>query len=470
MVKDVFEDYRKIGINSLELACGCAVKVDLNNVVYPSIKELRHKLYSNFEIPSKRDAEVVGAKKDVKVYRRFYRLGPETNVDPDDVRRIDPLTCVAVIQVFQRHAVSPEKFSELLEPVYRKISEAGANLRFGKGHSIITTVPDESIAVFDFITLKGSSENKFLAINNDTVNIIDPTISLEDERQVRGALCNALNDLYVLGVYNEIQVAPLIGVPSEGLRERMIENVKKFSRENGFKFINVPQFDSRRILIGATVLGTTEKQPPTREDLVQPGMHVIVTRPFGELSPITVYVSSLVNDRIVSELEAEGISYRELEREKEEAVELISSPNVNGAKIVNKHLPKIGEEFEREQHIILSSDISGPGVYIFAEIAEKANACIELEEIPLLFPEVSEYAAKRFLMTNSTAGTNGAFCLIAHENVTEELLKDLRRAGYRPQIIGRVSEVGRARVIVSKNILKYVTNLRHPLIELVDDK
>ncbi|MBC7091391.1 MAG: SelD-related putative sulfur metabolism protein [Nitrososphaeria archaeon] len=466
MVKEVFEDYRKIGINSLELACGCAVKVDLDNVVYPSIKELRQKLYSNFVIPSKKDAEVVGAKREVKVYRRFYRLGPETNVDADDIRRIDPLTCVAVIQVFQRHAVSPEKFSELLEPVYKKISEAGVNLRFGKGHSIITTVPEESIAVFDFITVKGRSENKLLAINNDTVNIIDPTLSLEDERQVRGALCNALNDLYVLGVYNDIQVAPLVGAPNEDLRKKMIENVKKFSRENNFKFINVPQFDSRRLFIGATVLGTTEKQTPTREDLVQPGMQIIVTRPFGELSPLTVYISSLINDEIVSELESRGISFRELEKEKEEAVNLISSPNIMGAKIVNRYLPKIGEKFEKDQHVILSSDISGPGIYIFAEIAERANACIGIEEIPLLFPEVSEYAAKKFLMANSTAGTNGAFCIIAHKNVVEELLKDLRRAGYRPQIIGEVEELGRARVKICKSVLKYVSNLKHPLIEV----
>lgn len=468
MAEDVFKEYREIGVSSLELACGCAVKVDLDSVVYPAIRELRRRLpIKRFDIPSKREAEIVDAGSRVEVHRRFYKLGCETDVDPNDVRSISPQTCVAVIQIFQRYAGSREKFTELLEPVYRRISESGAGLRFGKGHSIVTTAPEESIAIFDFITVREPTTSRLLAVNNDTVNIIDPTISVGDKRQVIGALCNALNDLFVLGVHEELRAAPLIGVSDSSLREKMMEHARSFSMELGFELIEVPQFNSRRLFIGATVLGTTGKQPPTREDLVKPGMDVVVTRPFGELSPITVYVSSLIDSEVASEVESEGIQLKELKRMKERAVEIISSPNIKAAKLVSKYLPKIGEKFN-EGHIPLASDISGPGIYIFTEIAERANASIEVSEVPLLFPEASEYAAKRFLMANATAGTNGAFCLITHKSITEDVVKDFRRAGYSPHVIGRVKEVGVAKVRMPKKVLKYVTNITNPIIEVGD--
>lgn len=469
MVEDVFKEYGEIGINSLELACGCAVKVDLENVVYPAIRELRHRLPNKrFDIPSKRDAEIVAAGRKVEVHRRVYKLGFETDVDPNDIRSINPQTCVAVFQVFQRYAGSREKFTELLEPVYKRISESGASLRFGKGHSIVTTSPEESIAIFDFITVREPITSKLLAINNDTVNIIDPTIGVGDRRQVIGALCNALNDLFVMGVHEELRVAPLIGVLDPSLRGKMIWHARNFSRELDFELLDVPQFNSRRLFIGATVLGTTDRQPPTREELVKPGMNVVVTRPFGELSPITVYVSSLLDNEVASEVESKGIPLSELKCMKEKAVEIISSHNLRAAKVVSKYLPKIGEKFNVEEHIPLASDISGPGIYIFAEIADRTNTSIEVSEVPLLFPEVSEYAAERFLMANATAGTNGAFCLITHENITEDVVKDFKRAGYSPHIIGKVKEAGLAKVRMPKEVLKYVTNIANPIIEVND--
>ena len=468
-MEDVFKEYREIGISSLELACGCAVKVDLETVVYPAIRELRRRLLNKrFDIPSKRDAEIVGAGRKVEVHRRVYKLGFEMDMDLNDIRSINPQTCVAVFQVFQRYAGSYEKFTELLEPIYKRISESGANLRFGKGHSIVTTAPEESIAIFDFITVREPIAGKLLAINNDTVNIIDPTIGIGDKRQVIGALCNALNDLFVLGVHKELRVAPLIGVLDSSLRDKMIGHARNFCRELEFEFVDVPQFNSRRLFIGGTVLGTTEKQPPTREELVKPGMDVVVTRPFGELSPITVYVSSLIDGEVASEVESRGIPLDELKRMKERAVEIISSPNIRAAKVVSEYLPKIGEGFNVEEHIPLASDISGPGIYIFAEIAERTNTSIEVSEVPLLFPEVSEYAAERFLMANATAGTNGAFLLITHENITEDVVKDFSRAGYSPRVIGKVRETGLAKVRMPKEVLKYVTNIANPIIEVGD--
>lgn len=468
MESDVFEKYNNVGVNPLELACGCAVKVDLYDVVYPAIGELRNKFRgSGLEFSPRNDAEIVRAKEIIEIHRRIYALGDKANVDPEDVRRIDPVTCVALFQVFQQYANDHSRFMKLVEPVYSGIVESGVRFRFGKGHSIITTSPYESIAIFDFISLKGRDLDKFLVVNNDTINIIDPTAGIDDRRQVIGAICNALNDLFVLGVCDEIQIAPLIGFSESDVRKNILEHAKEFIKENNFRLLEVPQYNSSRLFLGATVLGTSEKQPPVRGEFVEAGMKVIVTRSFGELSPITVYVSSIINDEIRSEVERFGISLDELKKEKDRAVGLISSPNLKAAKVINKYLPKIGERF-KEEHIPLASDISGPGIYIFAEMAEKANASIEIDEIPLLSPEISEYANRTFLMTNSTAGTNGAFCLITPDSICDDVIDDLKKVGYSPHIIGSVKGKGEAKVKMPKELLKYVRNINHPILEVND--
>jgi selenophosphate synthase len=464
---DALRTYNGLGINPLELACGCAVKVDLDSVIYPAMRELRSKLSAkNFEISARKDAEIVEAKEDVQIHRRFYTLGENTNVDSEDVKKISPTTCVALIQVYQRYASDPERFKELVEPVYRKISESGTKLRLGKAHSIITTTPDESVAIFDFIVTKGKFADKFLAINNDTVNIIDPTISMEDERQIAGAISNALNDLFVLGIYEEIQIAPLLGVSDGKVRVKMMEQIIKFSRENNFKMLEVPQIDSKRLLMGSTVLGCTEKHPPIEADLVKPGMVIAVTRPFGELAPITVYASSLLDPSIISEMESKGISQKDLLKAKDKALEIIAKPNLKAAKIVSKRLPYIRQNFKEDEHILLTSDVSGPGVYIFYEVAERSKACIQLSQIPLLFPEICEFATSNFIMPNSTAGTNGAFCIVMSKSITEDVIRDLRRAGYDPRIVGEVVDIGKAKVRLPKEALKYVANLKHPLLKM----
>ncbi|MEM4522986.1 MAG: hypothetical protein QW738_07235, partial [Nitrososphaeria archaeon] len=223
MESDVFEKYNNVGVNPLELACGCAVKVDLYDVVYPAIGELRNKFRgSGLEFSPRNDAEIVRAKEIIEIHRRIYALGDKANVDPEDVRRIDPVTCVALFQVFQQYANDHSRFMKLVEPVYSGIVESGVRFRFGKGHSIITTSPYESIAIFDFISLKGRDLGKFLVVNNDTINIIDPTAGIDDRRQVIGAICNALNDLFVLGVCDEIQIAPLIGFSESDVRKNIL--------------------------------------------------------------------------------------------------------------------------------------------------------------------------------------------------------------------------------------------------------
>ncbi len=309
--------YKKLGVNPLSLATGCAVKVDLDRVVYPALSELRPKLEKKgLRIAPREDADIFPRTSGgVEVHRRIYTLGPQTNVDPGDVARIGPCRAITVIQVYQRYANQPERFAELVGPVYEKLAEAGVPIHLGKGHSIATPFEEDQFALFDFLKPSGGREEGFTAANNDTMHIIDPTEEPGDYRQVAGALSNTLNDLFVLGVHENLRLALVINAPIEELAEKMRRNAEEFASKLGAEIIEVPQPTRGRLLIGATAIGDTQKHPPTFYGEARPGMKLVATRPFGELAPINVYISAVIDESVVEELEENGITVEELERE-----------------------------------------------------------------------------------------------------------------------------------------------------------
>ncbi len=454
--------YKKLGVNPLALATGCAVKVDLDRVVYPALSELRPKLEKKgLRIAPREDADIFPRTSGgVEVHRRIYTLGPQTNVDPGDVARIGPCRAITVIQVYQRYANQPERFAELVGPVYEKLAEAGVPIHLGKGHSIATPFEEDQFALFDFLKPSGGREEGFTAANNDTMHIIDPTEEPGDYRQVAGALSNTLNDLFVLGVHENLRLALVINAPIEELAEKMRRNAEEFASKLGAEIIEVPQPTRGRLLIGATAIGDTQKHPPTFYGEARPGMKLVATRPFGELAPINVYISAVIDESVVEELEENGITVEELERLKEDAVNRIATPNIGAARVISRYLPDAGEPYDPDQHIAATTDVTGPGIYVVYELAQQMRARIRLHDIPVLYPRLSEYATSTYIIPNATAGTNGAFIAVVPEPVVESFIEDLRAAGLQPVVFGEILGRGEAVVEAPAKLKKYVADTR----------
>ncbi len=452
--------YRKLGINPLSLATGCAVKVDLVRVVYPAIREIREKLEErNFKIAPREDADIFKNTVDgLDINRRIYRLGRDTDVDPNDIKSIGPCRAITVIQIYQRYADDPQRFIELVGPVYEKLSEAKIPIHLGKGHSIITPFEEDQFALFDFISPRGRETEGFVAANNDTIHIIDPTEEPGEYRQVSGALSNTLNDLFVLGVYENLKIAPVVNAPAEELVEKISKNVEVFAKKIRADLIELERPSRGRLLLGATVIGTSEKHPPTFYRRVPVGAKLIATRPFGELAPINVYLASIIEESILDELEEAGISIEELEKLKNDAVNRIATPNIEAARVINKYLPLDGEEFNKDNHIVATTDVTGPGIYVVRELAEQMNVHIRLDKIPLLYPELSEYATKTYIIPNATAGTNGAFIIVAPDTVADDIVRDLRSVNLNPVVFGEVVEKGEPLVEAPRELSKYVAD------------
>lgn len=452
--------YRRLGVNPLSLATGCAVKVDLIRVVYPALKELKPKLESRkFRIAPREDADIFKCTfEGVELHRRIYELGREARVDPNDIREIGSCRSIAVIQAYQRYADNPQKFLELIAPIYMGLAEANVEIHLGKGHSIVTPFEEDQFALFDFIKPVGREVEGFTAANNDTIHIVDPTEEPGDYRQVAGALSNTLNDLFVLGVYKDLKIAPVVNAPLEELVEKMFKNVRVYAESIGAEVVEVPQPKRGRLLVGATVLGSSDKRPPTFYDKVEPGMKLVATRPFGELVAVNVYLAAVIDENVVREVEDRGLMFEEVEKMKEDAVNKISTPNIEAAKVINKYLPGESEEYNSEEHIAATTDVTGPGIYVVWELAELASVKIRLHNIPILYPELAEYATSTYIIPNATSGTNGAFIAVIPEGILESFLKDLKSKGLNPVVFGEVVEKGKPEVEAPLKLKRYVAD------------
>ncbi|MEE8239095.1 MAG: hypothetical protein V3R13_03300, partial [Nitrososphaerales archaeon] len=201
----------------------------------------------------------------------------------------------------------------------------------------------------------------------------------------------------------------------------------------------------RKLLIGATFIGKTSKEPPIRPDLLTEGMKILITRPFGDLAPINVYLSCLADEDFLKKLE-ENDTLKAVEIAKNRVIETMREPNLGIGKIVNQYLPEQDEEFITSEHLVATGDMSGPGVLIFKEIAEKTKVDISLDELPVKYADYVRFATENFLMDNATSGTNGAVALIGEEGLISEIMRMLRREGQDPRIIGTVIGKGDGRL------------------------
>jgi len=387
------EMYKGMGLDPLKWVAGCAVKVDLTTVVYPALRALRpHLEQYGITVSPREDADIFPLLQHGSVERRVYDIrGPQ--VDVDDLRKINPERAISLIQVHQRKAESPENFAEALMNVYSKIGDAHIKFIVGKGHSIMTPYDDAEFAMFDFISRSGRANGGYTLANNDTIQVIDPTDDPGSEAQVFVAISNSLNDLVTLGCYENIRIHPVYDAPNEELAREIRGHCDAYAKRYGVKLSEGAAIVKGKLLIGATILGDMRKQPPTKYNQLQQGMRVIVSRPFGDLAPINVYLSCLADEEYQRKLEERGIGLADAKKTKDAVVQTMKEPNLKIGRVINKYLPDFGKEFDQSEHIVCTGDLSGPGIYIFKEIAEIARVDMELSEIPLAHPEYVYFAA-----------------------------------------------------------------------------
>ncbi|MEM4844926.1 MAG: SelD-related putative sulfur metabolism protein [Acidilobaceae archaeon] len=448
------EYYRGFGVNPFSLATGCAVKVDLVDVLYPALRSISFELERlGLKIAPRRDADVFESR-GFSVYRGVYSVD-DPRVDSNSLMVAKPSRAIILAQVHQRIASSPEYFRDVIWRFYYRIASTIGELIVGKGHSIVSASIKSQFFLVDFIST--NSNGGLVAANNDTIQIIDPAEDPGSFRQVSVALSNALNDLFTIGAWRNIKVYPVYDAPDSRLRAVIKSNMDAYTSSIGGELIDTVQPNTESLLMGATVFAELRRKPPFYYDRVEPGMEILVSRPYGELAAINAYMLAMLDREIAVELEKQtGFSIDKLLEFKHSIIDLMAKPNVNVARVIESRLPSLEEDFDPREHIAVTTDITGPGVYVFKEIAELSRTSIRLDKIPLLSPEISEFATRNFIIPNATAGTNGAIVIVASSNVVDWVEEELKRLGENPVRVGYVVSRGEARVEAPLELRKYI--------------
>jgi Selenophosphate synthase len=442
--RDNLAKYKRMGLNPLSLATGCAVKVDLIDTVYPALEKIRAKLLeNNIELMPREDT-------DIFISRESETLKRVINGGEFDADR-----AVSLIQVNQETAGNPEKFAEFLMRVYTGV-KTRRRLVVGKGHSIVTTNPRGEVAVLDLIKLDGGRLKSYTLANNDTIQIVDPLEDPGTQMQVDVGVSNSLNDLFTKGAFQDLKMIPVADAPDPELKEKLMRNFENFSRRYNVPVIDEVQPSTGTLMIGATILGRSDHELPTFYDRVDEGMEILVTRPVGELTPINVHMWLLTVPELLELMESRGITLGKVEEVKSKALRYMSVPNFATAKVIYEHLPEFGGTFDKDSHVAMTTDVTGPGIFVIKEFADKAKVDVELYDIPVVDRDICEFATENFIIPNSTAGTNGATVLFASRKVIDDVAQRLQRDGLEPRVIGRVIRKGTGIVYVKKDVCKLI--------------
>ena len=120
---DNVSKYREMGMDPLRWVAGCAVKVDLNTVVYPSLHNLKPSLKQmGISLGERVDADIFPLTENGPVITRRIYNPSNPEIDLDDLKKINPKRAISLLQVFQKNAEKQEKFQALLNTLYSSIS------------------------------------------------------------------------------------------------------------------------------------------------------------------------------------------------------------------------------------------------------------------------------------------------------------------------------------------------------------
>lgn len=437
-----------------EMVClGCAAKIPLVEVVYPVIQEIKEELktFPQIRFEPREDAYFFDSSgHQVEIKRGIYSVQALMQGDPsvikkvrEDIRAAKPTGVVLLVSLTA--APTREQFKQAMLSYYKAAAgalTASSPLAVGKGHSIqISKTPDQAYLLADYVR---AEKGRFYGVaNNDTISTIDPNLRHSSWISVFVGINNALNDLFVEGVYKNIEIHPTydtrIPEEEEEIKQALRLYEERFS-DMGLRVVEREKIGFNTNSNGATVIGTTEKEGAPNENL-QEGDILLATRPIGDLAPLTEY---LIRESLDE-------STKDLEELRKEVLQWMLLPNIEAAKVIARYLPKKGSKHNLGRHITSARDMTGPGILAVEELAEDSKVDIYLHDIKLFASWIANVQ-----MPNPTSGTNGAIIIAAHRAVACKVMKDLSRIGYHPWVIGQVVRKSkRPMILINQDLARY---------------
>lgn len=414
----------QVSANSSILPCGCGVKLDLNDVVYPVVRE---KLFER-----KTGVTRLGERVDASVFQgRFHGLHRQmiaSSTTSDKLEQIlceikdfFPQTLIELCSVDGNYLENPalvkSKFENLFDQKMNLLKDLSSRvctgpIQFGKGHSIRA---GGDFLLLDFLSYQEA--DVFTVANNDTIVTADSVLETSSIISVFTALNNALNDLFVMGVTDRLKVFPVYaGTPQENQKiEKCLEIYRQFYQRRGVE-LEIEQkepLDFRVKMIGATVVGETDREVPRFSQLF-PRQEIIATHWLGGLSILSAYRTDFFNGR----------DCQRFAESRFEVLEKFVTPKYLIAKVLRSYFPKKGETFDRDKHVTFVSDVSGPGLGVLEEGATESRVDIYIDDL-----KFRDERSLQFHRRNHMSCTNGPLLIAAVPSILKSLCQELEEIG-----------------------------------------
>jgi selenophosphate synthase len=315
-----------------------------------------------------------------------------------------------------------------------------------------TSQYDSQFALVDYIDTHRGNKLGYTAINISSGKLIDPDEEPDSIVNTSIALASAIENLLLLGCTSGFKIIPIYDAPNEDLLDKIRSNIDMFAAKYDLLLDDYSSLKLGKLFFGATAYANSTKELPVRYDMIEPGMVLILTNKFGSLTPLSIYT---INQ--IGEMNSILGKHQSIDKNiKDEIIKSLTQPRFSLGKIISKYCADFGKEFDTNANIVGVYPVGSDGILALLNLARISNAHLRINELPIIHEELARFATDEFLVSNSTASTNGCHLIISSEELAPLILEDLKKHNFEPQIIGFINDKEKPMVTISNNINRYV--------------
>jgi selenophosphate synthase len=443
------EHYRKLGFDPLRWLSTSSCEAD-PHVLASVLQEIKK---STVKVaPSWFDAYLHIEGKEAELTRRVYDFA-----NPVLDREVEVKRALALFRVHTGAAESPRPLSDTLQKFFgafhSKVSVANAQVA-------LTEHTDAQFGLLDYTELRRGDKDGYMPALTAFVQVTDVTAAPDADLHVRIALTDAIERLNLLGCGNPAtyKFFPIYDAPSEGMLDRIRTNLDAFTARYNLVMVDYSSLKRGRLFYGTSATAVTNNELPTRYDLVEEGMEVMVTNRFGGLDAVSLHTLALMEPANADRFEKAGVPMESINAASAEALKSLGEPHFALGKTVAKYCPRFGMQHDKGAHIAAVYPVGSRGILAVGALAELANAHIAVKSIPVRNEEIARLATREFLVENATASQHGCHLIVGTREVLDLVEGELRQHHFAPERIGTVGSKGSPSVSLPDDAGKYVAS------------
>jgi selenophosphate synthase len=378
--------------------------------------------------------------------RRVFSL-----TEPAVDRELEVKRAMTILRIHTGIGESSQLLSEALEKFLKAFA---AKVSASCTSAVLTEHPDAQFAMFDYIELHRGDKAGYMPAITAVTHVTDVTRDPDADIHTSIAMTSAIERLNLLGcgLSSSFKLFPVYDAPSEVMLDRIRSNLDAYTSRYNLAMEDYSSLKINKLFYGTSAMATTTQELPTKYELVEEGMEIIVTNRFGGLPALSLYTLGRMDSENIIKYESSDLSFESISKAREEVIKNLSEPHFALGKIVAKYLPQFGTPFDKNTHITAVYPVGSGGIFSLGALAESTNAHLVVNSVPLKYEEMSKFATKEYLVENATASLNGCHLMVASTAVIELVMEELRKHNFSPERIGTVSKKGQAAVTFAAGV------------------